>query len=133
MNKKRYQIAQIIALAATGLSLLGWILYFAKTPNAISNFGMILSSIGFVAGVVSYCFGGLLTALKSAWKIATVGWLITPFPIDIFTGLMTFFIGIFVFMYFPILPVRKAYKENEEREQLTEIANAAKVINESQR
>ena len=51
------------------------------------------------------------TAVKMAGKIAKWGWIILPFPYDIVTGLVAFFISIFVFMALPIIPIRKAYKE----------------------
>ena len=49
--------------------------------------------------------------MKMAGKIAKWGWIILPFPYDIVTGLVAFFISIFVFMALPIIPIRKAYKE----------------------
>ena len=48
---------------------------------------------------------------EMAGKIAKWGWIILPFPYDIVTGLVAFFISIFVFMALPIIPIRKAYKE----------------------
>ena len=64
-----------------------------------------------VKNIVSYFFGGFGTAVKMAGKIAKWGWLIVPFPYDIVTGVVSFFISIMVFIGLPIIPIRKAYKE----------------------
>ena len=66
---------------------------------------------GVMAGIVSYFFGGFGTAVRMAGKIAKWGWLIVPFPYDIVTGMVSFFISIMVFIGLPIIPIRKAYKE----------------------
>ena len=67
---------------------------------------------GVMIGLISYFFGGIKTAVKMAGKIAKWGWIILPFPYDIVTGLGCIFLfSIFVFMALPIIPIRKAYKE----------------------
>jgi ABC-type antimicrobial peptide transport system permease subunit len=104
----RFKIAQYIALGATVSSVLGFIL----TEVAGLDFGMILAGIGFAAGLISYIFGGLGTAIKMAGRIATWGWVVVPFPYDIMTFMCSFIIAIIVFVFLPIIPVRKAYKEN---------------------
>ena len=101
----RLKVAQYIALGATALSVIGLML-------GSTQFGGVLMSIGFMAGLVSYFFGGLGTAFKMAGKIAKWGWIIAPFPYDIVTFVFSFVIAIFVFLFIPIIPVRKAYKES---------------------
>ena len=54
---------------------------------------------------------GGLELVRMAGKIAKWGWLIVPFPYDIVTGMVSFFISIMVFIGLPIIPIRKAYKE----------------------
>ena len=103
----RLKIAQYIALGATVVSIIGGIL----TANNI-GFGGILLGIGFLTGIASYIFGGLLTAIKMAVGIAKWGWIIVPFPYDIMTFFMSFIFAIFAFVFLPIIPVRKAYKES---------------------
>ena len=49
-----------------------------------------------------------------AFKIAKFGWYIVPFPIDLFTIVISFFIAIVVLIMVPIVPIRKAYKESVE-------------------
>lgn len=105
---KRYQIAQYIALGATASTVIG----FCLTTMAGISFGSMLMVIGFIAGIVSYCFGGLLTAIRMAGGIAKFGWFVVPFPYDLITFFFTFFASIMVFIFLPIIPVRKAYKEN---------------------
>jgi len=104
----RLQIAQHIALGATALSVIGGLV----GGMSGSDFGMILMCIGFVAGLVSYIFGGLGTAIKMAGGIAKWGWIVVPFPYDIMTFIMSFVSAIFAFIFLPIIPVRKAYKES---------------------
>ena len=84
---KRLEIAQYIALGATCMTVLGFVINLA-TQSRWS-----------------------IMAVKMAGKIAKWGWIILPFPYDIVTGLVAFFISIFVFMALPIIPIRKAYKE----------------------
>ena len=104
---KRLKIAQYIALGATVVSAIGWIL----AANNV-EFGGTLLVLGFIAGLVSYIFGGLGTAIKMAGGIAKWGWLIVPFPYDIMTFFMSFIFAIITFLFLPIIPVRKAYKKS---------------------
>ncbi len=104
----RLQIAQYIALGATVLSVIGGI----AGGLSGSTFGTILMAIGFIAGLISYIFGGLGTAIKMAGGIAKWGWIVVPFPYDIMTFIMSFMFAIIAFVFLPIIPVRKAYKES---------------------
>lgn len=103
----RFKIAQYIALGATAFSVIGGIL----VANNV-GFGGTLLGFGFLAGLVSYLFGGLGTAVKMAGKIAKWGWLVVPFPYDLTTGALSFIFALFAFVFLPIIPVRKAYKES---------------------
>lgn len=105
----RFKIAQYIALGATVFSVIGFLV--AVTIN--SNVGSSIMCIGFLAGLVSYIFGGLLTAIKMAGSIAKWGWIVVPFPYDLMTFPMAFVFAIITFIFLPIIPVRKAYKQNE--------------------
>lgn len=104
----RLKIAQYIALGATAFSVIGGI--FGGLSG--TEFGTILMGIGFIAGLVSYVFGGLGTAIKMAGGIAKWGWIVVPFPYDIMTFILSFMFAIFAFVFLPILPIRKAYKES---------------------
>ncbi len=104
----RLKIAQYIALGATAFSVIGVVLIGMFG----SDVGAYLMAIGFIAGIVSYVFGGLGTAIKMAGGIAKWGWLVVPFPYDIMTFFLSFFTAIYVFIFIPIIPVRKAYKES---------------------
>lgn len=103
----RFKIAQYIALGATALSLVGLILNIKEV-----EVGSSLLVLGLLAGIVSYFFGGFLTAIKMAWRLAKVGWFIVPAPYCFATFIFTFVFAIYVFMFLPIIPVRKAYKES---------------------
>lgn len=104
----RMKIAQYIALGATAVSILGFCL---ERMGAV-EIGMTLTGIGILAGLVSYIFGGLGTAIKMAGGIAKWGWIAVPFPYDLVTVVISFLAALIAFVYFPIIPVRKAYKES---------------------
>lgn len=102
----RLRIAQFIALGATLVSVIGIILTFNEV-----DFGAIMLGVGFVAGLVSYLFGGLGKAIKMAGGIAKWGWIVVPFPYDLVTFIISFIFAILAFVFLPIIPVRKAFKE----------------------
>lgn len=104
----RLKIAQYIALGATACSVIGALL----GGMSGSKIGVTLMTIGFLMGVVSYLFGGLLTAIKMAGGIAKWGWVVAPFPYDLITGPLAFVFAAFALFFVPIIPVRKAYKES---------------------
>ena len=104
----RMKIAQYIALAATALSVTGLLIAW-KTGSTIGETVMV---IGFLTGLVSYLFGGLLTAVRMSIGIAKWGWFILPFPYDIMTFILAFFAAVMAFVFLPIIPVRKAYLES---------------------
>ena len=106
--ENRLMIAQVIALAATVCSVVGLVLQI-KFDNIDS--GMTWTGLGVLISLISYIFGGLLTAIKMAWEIAKWGWVAAPFPLSIASGILTFGIGLIVFVAFPIIPIRKAYKK----------------------
>lgn len=111
---QRIKIGLIIALVATISSVL---LFLELTP-----FTDILMGLSFFGSIVSYVVGGGIgMAFKSAWKVAKIGWLLTPFPIDIFTGLVAMMFSIMGFFFIPLLFVamnydqcKKDYKEATE-------------------
>ncbi len=104
----RLQIAQYIALGATAFSVIGGLLGGLSG----SNVGAALMVIGFIGGLLSYILGGLGSAMRMAGGIAKWGWIIAPFPVDIFTFILSFIFALFAFAFLPIIPVRKAYKES---------------------
>ncbi len=104
MNRMKY--AQYIAGAATACSVIGFLLY-----NGGSTFGGILLSVGFLIGMVSYVFGGFMTAVKMSMGIAKWGWLAFAFPYNMLAVFGAFWAAIFVFVFLPIIPVRKACAE----------------------
>lgn len=104
----RLQIAQYIALGATASSVIGAILGGLSG----STFGAILMCLGFLAGLVSYIFGGFGTAIKMSGIIAKWGWFVVPFPYDLITFFGAFIVSVFTFIFLPIIPVRRAYKES---------------------
>lgn len=105
----RYTYAQYIALPATILSCLG---FFNVINEAESGIWAIMLVLGILLSLCSYCLGGLLTAIKSALSIAKWGWIVVPFPYDLATFPIAFIISMLVLFLAPIIPIRKAYKDN---------------------
>lgn len=105
---ERLKIAQYIALGATACSVIG---FFAGGMEG-TTLGTILMTVGFIAGMVSYIFGGFGNAIKMAVKISKWGWFVVPFPYDILTFIISFIFAIVAFLYVPIIPVRKAYLDS---------------------
>lgn len=103
---ERLKIAQYIAVGATAISVI------AAIVGANTEVGNALMVFGVLGALVSYLFGGFGTAVKMASKIAKWGWFVVPFPLDIITFITAFIITIYVFLFLPIIPVRKAYKES---------------------
>lgn len=104
----RLQNAQYIAAGATILSVIG----FGLNTLAGLDFGILLMAVGFLGGIASYIFGGFLTAVKMAGGIAKWGWIVVPFPYDILTFVFGFTGAVLIFVFVPIIPIRKAYKES---------------------
>lgn len=104
---KRLQIAQYIAIGASVISVIGGLL----AHNSI-DFGYYVLFAGMFAGFASYLFGGLLTALKMAGRIAKWGFIIAPIPYSLVTGVTSFLVAAMVLVWLPIIPIRKAYKES---------------------
>jgi hypothetical protein len=106
MNKLK--IAQYIALGATICSVGGLLL-----DSKGGGIGLVLWTLGILAAIVAYCFGGFGKALKIIGTIIKWGFIVLPFPINLASGVMTAFLGVMVFLMVPIIPVRMAYKESE--------------------
>ncbi len=106
----RLQKAQNIALGATALEIIGFLM--GNGEGFWYFVGVALVILGFVLGIVSYFFCGIGTAVRMAKKIAKWGFIVAPFPYHLIFGMASFFIAIYVFVLVPIIPVRKAYKES---------------------
>jgi hypothetical protein len=103
----KFKTAQLIAVVASVLSVIGW--GFGDQLGSAQDYILMLAII---LSVVSYFFAGFVQAIKMSGKIAKWGWFVVPFPIDLVTGLLAFVFAILAFLFVPIIPVRKAYKES---------------------
>lgn len=104
----RYTYAQFIALPATVLSCIG----FYKVIDGGSTIWSCMLILGLFLSLCAYCLGGLWTAVKSALGIAKWGWIAVPFPYDLVALPITFILALLIFFLAPIIPIRKAFKEN---------------------
>ncbi len=111
--KKVGLIASIIGtvLMTGGLALMFSIEGATRADSIIGNIISVFVVIGFIGTVVSYATGGLIEALKSAVGIGKWGWLLMPFPVDLFTGLISTIVAFYVLVAFPILPVYKSCRK----------------------
>ena len=108
---KRAKLGLLIAAVAE----LGYVLAIIIGTGIFSDIFFLLGLIG---TPVSYIVGGGLgLAIRTTWgiskKIATFGWLVTPFPVDIFTGLFCMVLaigyGILGFILLPIISALHKY------------------------
>lgn len=104
---KRLQIAQYIALVATALSVIGLLMVFKFDIK----FGEYVAVLGVLTGLVSYVFGGFFTAIRMALGIAMWGLSLLPLPWNIIAFMAGGLYSLVAFVFLPIIPVRKAYKE----------------------
>lgn len=104
----RYEIGYKAALIGLGITIVCFLLAGIFHARFFSD----VAAIGILLGLSSYLFGAFKYAIKMAAGIAKWGWLIMPFPIDLFTFTVAFIYAMILFIFFPIIPARKAYKEN---------------------
>ena len=103
------------SILATVLMTGGLVLMFA-IPGASKNdsiIGMLLTVpivIGFICMLVAYFTGGIVEAFRMALNIGKWGWLVVPFPADIFTGIIATILALYVFIAFPVVPMYKSCK-----------------------
>lgn len=108
-NMNRFKIAQNVAVI--GLVLF-WGSFILKSIFPAAYFLLPVLVYGWLLGIVAIFVGGLGAACRMAKKIAIWGWVVVPFPMDIFTGLFSFFMAFWVLILFSIIPIHKAYKES---------------------
>ncbi len=109
MNKSR--IAQYVAIGATLFLVIGGLLRINVSPMV----GMYLLGIGFIAELVAYILAeGFSAAAEIVGSIVKRGWKLIPwFPACLFSFLFALILAVIIVVFFPIIPVRKAYKNNE--------------------
>lgn len=110
----RYTYAQYLALVATPLSIIGW--WMQMQGTGLSTLWALMFCVGLTLTVFAYCLCGLGTAVKSALSIAKWGWFVAPFPYDLLTFVLAFVFSLYAFLFIPIIPVRKAFKENQKKQ-----------------
>lgn len=103
----RLKIAQYIAMAATIMSVAGFIL-----DSRDVGIGDVLIGLGLLTGLVSYLFGGLFKMLGMSIGIAKWGLVAFPFPCNLMSVPIAFLLAVVAFIFLPIIPVRKAYLES---------------------
>ncbi len=101
--------AKKIAAVSTILSVLG-----IFVSEYVEVLGVILVLAGIITAIVAYSYGGFANVLAAAGVLAKLGWIVMPFPYDIVTGMMSFFMTIFICLFIPIIPISKAYKEAQK-------------------
>lgn len=105
---EKFRTAKMIATFATLMSIVGGCLYLF----GVDTVGSFVLMSGWMVGMVSYFFGGFLTAIKMAFSIAKVVWFFCPFPYSLIIFPIAFVFAILAFLFVPIIPIRKMCKEN---------------------
>lgn len=109
LMENRFTFAKIIAAVASVFGVLALANFFGIMD--LGTFGEISMGIAVLLSFAAYILGGFGQALKSAAGIAKWGWVVTPFPIDILTFIISAAAAIVFFLLLPIIPVMKAAKE----------------------
>ncbi len=106
----RMKIAEVMALVATVVAIIGLVLLSKKANGANTVMG-----IGFILSIATYICGGFGTAVKMSWNVAKWGWVFFPFPISVLAFVVTLGFGVYAFLFLPVIPVTKAFvaKKNE--------------------
>lgn len=104
---ERLKKAQIIALVASVLSIIGFIL----TMNKVGRVADMFLIPGFLLSLVSYLFGGFGKAIKYMLSIAKIPLSIFVLPLNIFFALFSMLLSFVFFVFVPIIPVRGAYRK----------------------
>ena len=111
---KRTKVALIIAGAGTLSVVLGVILMLCEKSLQLSHMADIVTLfvlLGMAAGIVSFFFVGIGGVFKFVWNIAKWGFVAVPFPICLLAVPVTFFIGLYVLLFVPILPVFSVHRK----------------------
>ncbi len=103
----RLDIATYISAGGTAFSVIGLILKYGIG----TDIGITFIMLGILLAMVSYIFGGFITAIKMSFGIAKWGFIIAPIPFNFGFGWLTFIFAIMAFFFVPIIPVRKAYNK----------------------
>ena len=124
----RCKIAVIVALVAQVIWVL--MLFAPGTLNKLPAFLQdVLSLVMFVGTLAAYIVGGGIKATVGfVWKMAKgiswIGWFLVPFPMDIITGIASFFIVLmfipFVLLCVPLLGVAANYHQTSMDHQAAE-------------
>lgn len=106
INQIRILIGFVFALAATGFTAYG---YFSHAAFGEWFLGTMLCAIpAYLIG------GGIFKALKTAWKIAKIGWFLIPvFPVDVLFGIGFLFLGLCGFFCIPAVFVGINYVQHK--------------------
>ena len=111
--KKVGLIASIVGtvLFGGGLALAAAVPDAGRSGTVLGAIVSVFMTIGFIGTIVAYATGGIVEAFKSALTIGKWGWLIMPFPVDIFTGLASSMFALLIFLAVPVYPVYKSCRK----------------------
>lgn len=120
INLIRVIIGLVLAVIGTGLSLYGL-------------FGNGDAMMGIYVAIPAYLIGGgIFKALKTAFKLAKIGWFIVPvFPADLAFALVFLIFGIVAFLFVPIVFVGLNYIQHNKTYQAAQeyLAGCARAEN----
>lgn len=106
---ERIKIGLIVAAVATACTALAFVL------SNIDILSTLLLVFAFFGSIAAYIIGGgVKIALKAAAKLAVIGWLIVPFPIDLITGIITLIFAPMAFLFVPLVFVFINFWQNKK-------------------
>lgn len=110
---RRLSIGMKIAAVASLLNL-PWIcvnVFGLGVPDSVSSIFNAMMAAGVITGIVSYFFGGIKEALRPAWRLALLGYMV-PVPwLDLILFTCTFVIAGEAFVLVPVIPMFMAYRK----------------------
>ena len=109
------KINNIRILIGLGISLITAVLVLIAILAKPDNTDTLLM-IGALLAIPAYIIGGgILNALKIAWKITKIGWFVIPyFPMDLFIGAFCFFLSVIGLLFVPVIFVGLNYLKQKK-------------------
>lgn len=97
-NAENKRIRLLIGLGISAVStLITLLMVFGTLGNEYIAIPLLLALPAYLIG------GGVMSALRTAGRLAKFGWFITRFPYDIVTGFFTFFFSVIAFLFIPFV------------------------------
>ena len=85
--------------------------FFSILGSTTPGWGWLVFGLAMVLTLGLYILVGMRPALRWARNLAHWGWVVVPFPYDLITFPVVFFVSLFCLILLPFFPVWKACRE----------------------